>query len=271
MNITKFGPIIQPDMLPEDFDNSNINGPSVYRTPDFFHKSLDKYTMYFAHHKGKFLRLATASKITGPWRVLPDKVLPVEDFGCDHVASPDVLIYEDYIELYYHTGHEDRSPQKTYKAISTDGINFSDKQGPIGPFYWRNYIEGGNHLALAKYKNQSGISFYKSVDGSFNEIGKCIPKMRHCSLDDSHVYFSRIGDEPESIYRIEHGSTELELVLEPTEDFEIQDTIVRPSWPGSVVGERQVRDPFVFHDETGKYLFYTYRGEEGIALAKIDE
>src|SRR5512136_199163 len=47
----------------------NINGPSVIRVPSWIKKPLGKYYMYFAHHGGKYIRLAYADTLQGPWRI----------------------------------------------------------------------------------------------------------------------------------------------------------------------------------------------------------
>ena len=46
---------------------SNINGPSLIRVPDWLPNPLGKYYLYFAHHKGEYIRLAYADDLSGPW------------------------------------------------------------------------------------------------------------------------------------------------------------------------------------------------------------
>ncbi len=48
---------------------TNINGPSVIRVPDWVEDPLGKYYLYFAHHKGKGIRLAYADAADGPYTV----------------------------------------------------------------------------------------------------------------------------------------------------------------------------------------------------------
>ncbi|MEE9374673.1 MAG: hypothetical protein V3V00_16580, partial [Saprospiraceae bacterium] len=68
-------PIIHTDMharLRQEADQygyNNINGPSLIRVPDWIEKPMGKYYLYFAHHKGKFLRLAVADNVAGPWQM----------------------------------------------------------------------------------------------------------------------------------------------------------------------------------------------------------
>jgi hypothetical protein len=59
----------------------NINGPSVILVPDWVERPLGRYYMYFAHHKGSYIRLAVADDPTGPWTVYDPGVLRLEDTG----------------------------------------------------------------------------------------------------------------------------------------------------------------------------------------------
>ena len=61
----KVNPIITPGMLPSG-DGDNINGPSMIKVPDWIQSPLGKYYLYFAHHQGKYIRLAYADHPEGP-------------------------------------------------------------------------------------------------------------------------------------------------------------------------------------------------------------
>ena len=54
----------------------NVNGPSVIRVPAWIPHPLGRYYMYFAHHKGGYIRLAYANSLAGPWRVYEPGFLP---------------------------------------------------------------------------------------------------------------------------------------------------------------------------------------------------
>ena len=57
-------PIIRPGMPGlEGADGANINGPSLIRVPAWADKPLGKYYLYFAHHGGKYIRLAYATAL----------------------------------------------------------------------------------------------------------------------------------------------------------------------------------------------------------------
>ena len=85
----------------------NVNGPSVIKVPSWVKHPLGKYYMYFAHHRGTFIRLAYADSLHGPWKVYVPGVLnvsatalfrpqpdpPYEIYGVyTHVASPELSL-----------------------------------------------------------------------------------------------------------------------------------------------------------------------------------
>ena len=62
-------PIITPATHPSI--GENIQGPSLVRVPDWVEVPLGRYYLYFADHKGRYIRLAFADELTGPWTVHP--------------------------------------------------------------------------------------------------------------------------------------------------------------------------------------------------------
>ncbi len=56
-------PIIQPQM--DGRMGDNVNGPSLIRVPDWLPNPLGKYSLYFAHHRGDYIRLAYADELGG--------------------------------------------------------------------------------------------------------------------------------------------------------------------------------------------------------------
>ena len=88
-------PIITPASSPTIGDN--IDGPSLIRVPSWIERPLGRYYLYFSHHAGKFVRLAYADRISGPWKIFEPGTLRLEQApNCfDHVASPDVHIDSD--------------------------------------------------------------------------------------------------------------------------------------------------------------------------------
>ena len=73
------GPIIAPGLHPSI--GVNIQGPSAIRVPDWVAGRLGAYYLYFADHKGSYIRLAYADRPTGPWTVHPPGSLHLAQSG----------------------------------------------------------------------------------------------------------------------------------------------------------------------------------------------
>ena len=94
MRVERFStnPIITPQL--DDRIGTNINGPSLVRVPDWLPEPLGAYYLYFAHHKGKYIRMAYADDLEGPWTTYGPGVLDLQDsffansLQSHHVASP---------------------------------------------------------------------------------------------------------------------------------------------------------------------------------------
>ena len=50
----------------------------MIRAPDWIEGPLGNYYLYFADHKGRYIRLAYADKLLGPWRIYPPGSLQLE-------------------------------------------------------------------------------------------------------------------------------------------------------------------------------------------------
>jgi len=211
------GPIISPETDPSI--GHNIQGPSLIRVPDWVPNRLGRYYLYFADHKGSYIRLAYADRIEGPWTIYKPGALNIVDtpfphtpppftdqqmadykarakaIGLDveqfpdlakemttpHVASPDVHIDEKNrrIVMYYH-GLESFSQQVTRVATSSDGIHFTSGAEVLGRTYWRAFPHDGMTYALAMPGD-----VYRSANplGGF-EKGPTLfhPNMRHSAV-----------------------------------------------------------------------------------------
>jgi hypothetical protein len=278
------GPLIAPHM--DDRMGDNINGPSLIRVPGWVTDPLGKYYLYFAHHNGTYIRLAYADKVTGPWKVHEEGVLPLEVSGyLGHIASPDVHVDEEarQIRLYFHgsdTATAGGGMQTTRLAVSRDGLEFEANTETLGGPYFRMFRYQGWWYALVMpgqlLRSRDGITSFEQGPRLFT------PHMRHSAVlldgHDLHVFFSNIGDCPERILhsRIRLGpdwnawrSSEPVTVLEPELDYEgghlpnVSSLLGRARQP-----VRQLRDPAIFCDEGRIYLLYSIAGEAGIALAE---
>ena len=142
----------------------DINGPSIIRVPAWVAHPLGRYYLYFAHHKGSYIRLAYADNIAGPWKIHQPGVLDVKDTGLyrpqpdlpglaanfyTHVASPEVAVDEANHRLvmlvhgWYTAGkqwpadpgeaarwsRENGYGQYTQTTVSTDGLHFAVQPG----------------------------------------------------------------------------------------------------------------------------------------------
>lgn len=232
MNVERlFGsPIITSDLSPSIGDN--INGATLIQVPDWVPHKLGNYYLYFAHHTGRFIRLAYSDTLKGPWKIYEPGVLHLESFpyleqreGIGHIASPDIYIDHDkhQIIMYYHgllpTG-DNISPaslamlaqarqikkqdydQNTYVALSQDGLHFESKNEIIGGYYFRVFRYKGYFYSLEMYgqvrRSRNGIDNFEMGPQLFKRWD-----MRHCALlrrgDTLYVFHTIRGTAPESI------------------------------------------------------------------------
>ena len=229
-------PIIRPHL--DDRMGSNINGPSLIRAPGWIEAPLGRYYLYFADHKGAYIRLAVADRLTGPWRMHTPGTLTLgrshfateradpaalsdatrreaegameQDYLLPHIASPDVHVDHDRCEIrmYYHGMLED-GEQRTRVAVSTDGIVFEARPEVLGNSYFRVFRYEGWDYALVMpgelRRSRDGLTGFESGPVLF------CPEMRHAAVrrvgDVLDVFWSRVGDAPE---RILHSRVRLE-------------------------------------------------------------
>lgn len=228
----KENPIIRQSMLPE-LEGDNINGPTLIKVPDWVQNKLGKYYLYFAHHKGKYIRLAYADDLKGPWKIYEPGTLQLEDCICrnapvgngesvrhkgaenaddnvQHVASPDVLVDDQNKQLimYYHCPleHEGKRGQYSLRATSKDGIKFISDDVVLGESYFRVFKYKDYYYAIGRssavYRSRDGKSSFEKGPNPFSKIQN--PSMiRHTAVKISGntlwVFYSRVGDEPERI------------------------------------------------------------------------
>lgn len=229
-------PIILAELL-KGADGDDINGPSLIKTPDWLPHRLGKYYLYFAHHKGKYIRLAYADKLEGPWRIyapgtlqlsdcktcetgLPDAVNSVSvrhegaetsEDGVTHVASPDVLVDDAgrQLILYFHCPIE-KGPYKgqySLRAVSKDGIHFTADSTVLGYSYFRVFRYKDSWYSISRAgllaRSKDGVSAFEAGPNPFRGIQDKSNYLRHAAVklrgDTLFVFYSRIGDAPERI------------------------------------------------------------------------
>ncbi len=285
-------PIIRPSMPGLEGDRgANINGPSLIHVPDWLENPLGRYYLYFAHHGGRYIRLAYADYLEGPWTIHEPGTLHVEEGpGKGHIGSPDVHIDHERrtIRMYFHQPAPDDSPisgQVSFVATSEDGVNFAPRDEVLGKFYFRVIPHEGAWYAFAKNDNTDGI-IYRSENGlsGFEAGPHYRPGVRHTAPwvegDTLYLLYSLAGDRPERILlstidvsRDWHDweLSEPEIVLEPDFSYEGGNLPLEVSTYGPA-GEpvRQLRDPAIYREDGALYMLYSVAGEQGIAIARIE-
>ena len=298
------GPIIYKGMPGLEGElGDNIDGPSVIRAPSWLQEPLGKYYMYFAHHRGKYIRLAYADRPEGPWHIYRPGTLQLSQMThCfNHVASPDAVADDtnQRLVLYFHCPIESvnvKRPrpyaQLTFVATSKDGLHFEPLQEAFAAPYLKAFHYQGYTYALAMSDKKSAYpvwkrsgQFYRSATGlpPFEAGPRIIDEMRHGALfrreNILHIFYTIVGDYPERIYYTqvdlrpdwtEWTATAPIEVLRPEKDYEGADLPLKQSRGGMSAGrERALRDPGVLDDNGQLYLYYTVAGETGIAVARV--
>jgi hypothetical protein len=228
-------PIITPKTNPSI--GRNIQGPSLIQVPDWVVNPLGSYYLYFADHKGSYIRLAYANELTGPWLIyepgslhLSNSLFPTTppvapgkattdfelayspsvdrshsfhtDASTPHIASPDVHVDDrsKRIVMYFH-GLESYAKQTTRVATSTDGVNFTVLPEVLGNSYFRVFQHDTWSYALAMpgqlYRSHDGLHGFERGPMLFN------PNMRHSAVfilnNILQVFWTEVGNTPETI------------------------------------------------------------------------
>ena len=277
---------------------SCINGPVCFKVPNWIKKPLGKYYLIFSDHRGSFLRLAYTNNLNSKWSISKNKILDVKDFKkifYDHVASPEIYIDQrkKKICLYFHSrSRKHGREQMTFVAISNNGIDYKIKnKKPIAPFYFRIFKHKSEFYGLSKggdlLKSKNKFSKFKYVKNIFDKYGDKYHNkngsIRHLCLVYKQkyleIFYSKIGDKPERIFqsilhfsdnKYEWSISTTKEVLRPTKIFEGSNIKVKRSNSGAAIkNENDVRDPYILNDNNKYLLFYSVKGEKGIALAEL--
>ena len=182
----RIGVIIRPEM--DARMGRNVQGPSMIRVPDWVRGALGRYYLYFADHKGSYIRLAYAASPEGPWRMhepgsldlreslypteppvppldvsaakvdrlpgaappgTPGMLAPELEASHPHIASPDVHVdHSMHRIVMYYHGLAGYRTQRTRVAVSPDGVNFTPREALLGSSYFRVFAHGGATYAV---------------------------------------------------------------------------------------------------------------------------
>jgi len=277
---------------------NNINGPTVIKSPPWLQSPLGKYYMYFAHHHGKFIRLAYANTLQGPWMIHEPGTLRLKQTKAfkSHIASPDVHVDAEKkeIRMYFHGRAKSQKGQKTGVAVSKDGVTFAASTATIGPAYFRVFRWGGYFYAIDGhgrlhrssypdrdwYKRDIKLFSHVTVDDSYGR--RTNVRIRHPAVlvrnNTLYLFYTRKGDAPERIFAStvalhddwnQWKASKPVEVMRPQMVYEGNQYPISPSKKGKAIKVCQLRDPYVFEENGALYLFYTISGEMGIAMAEI--
>lgn len=205
-------PIISAELHPTI--GANIQGPSMIRVPNWIDGRLGDYYLYFADHKGSYIRLAYADHPTGPWTIYapgslqlaqsrflteppiasPDQVARFEarwkqtgtlmshdilsEITTPHIASPDVHVdpASQRIVMYFH-GLEDVGTQVSRVATSRNGIEFEAQPEILGPSYMRIF----SHDAMTYALTMQGGSIVRRMGCTGSSRAQCC-STRTCGI-----------------------------------------------------------------------------------------
>jgi len=286
----------------------NVNGPSLIRVPDWVERPWAKYYLYFAHHKGAFIRLAFADDLDGEWRLYEPGALQLTDSGFatkppraedltphvkdwiasggdgdyPHIASPDVIIdhASQTIRMYFH-GRLPNGEQVTKSAVSGDGIQFDTRPSVLGPPYLRVFRWRDCYYAFAfpgmLYRSPDVLTNFEPGPQLVND------SIRHgaplVKADRLYMLWTRVGDRPERILASELNTRkewrdwkiiDTQEIHRPTTSWEgAQYPLGRSEYGAAGKPENQLRDPAVFEEDGQFYLLYSIAGEQGIALGDL--
>jgi hypothetical protein len=267
---------------------TNINGPSLIKVPKWVAKPLGAYYLYFADHNGKYIRLAYADRLQGPWKIYkPGSLQLAESFFTDHIASPEVVVENELqqIRLYYHGLTLEERTQHTRVALSKDGIHFTAIKEPAGrgSAYWRLFQYDGWWYALAMpgrlFRSKDGLTAFEPGPQLFPSSPTQVHNAVLLKGDTLNVFYTRGGDTPERILfsQVKLGSDWKEWKPTPPQEFLAPET----RWEGAdlplTAGRigaidrpiRALRDPAIFQESGKTYLLYAIAGESGIAIAEL--
>ncbi len=224
-----------------------------------------------------------------------------------HVASPEVFVDEEHKRLVmwvhglYTAGKKwpveakDAGPwlrdnnyaQYTQTTTSTDGIHFAAQPGITARisyqrvFRWQGGYYSMGRLGAVGHATDPLATF--ELGPSVFAGGPYAGRVRHVALlrrgDTLYVFFTAIGDAPESIllstvnltgdWKTWKAST-AQPVIAPKEPYDCVDLPPVASSTGEIEGrERSLRDPGIFEEKGKVTLFYSFCGEQGLAAADV--
>ena len=199
---------------------ANVNGPTIIRVPPWIPKRLGTYYMYFANHRGDFIRLAYADAVTGPWKIHEPGVWHVRDSALNrpqpdsarfggfntHFASPEIFIDHAnrrvvlWAHGWYTNGEhwptEPKAAQQwanergygqfTQGAVSSDGVTFAAQPAITKESYIRVFQRGGALFGMARLgvliRGDNPLASFTIGPNAFRDTTYKTTRVRHVAL-----------------------------------------------------------------------------------------
>jgi hypothetical protein len=198
--------------------------------------------------------------------------------------------------MYFHAPAKNAPGQRTFVALSRDGLTFTPSDQPLGSFYFRAFRWRGRWYAIAKggelWRSNDGLTPFEVGPTPLSQLprqggrGDSVAErsIRHVAVrlagDSLFVYYTCVGDSPERIFRTTlplqgdwttwRPPTPPVEVLRPEAGYEGAELPARPSRPGPAAArENALRDPAVYVEQGRTYLIYSIAGEAGLAIAEL--
>jgi len=200
-------PLITLAMSPSLGDNAN--GPTVIRVPSWVNRPLGRYYMYFAHHKGLFIRLAYADSLRGPWKIHEPGVMRVEDTAF-HRPQPDPV----------------DGPPGAYTHVASPEVYVDDRRQRIVLWVHGMWTEGQRwperRADAAAWLRQRGYAQYTQVADSADGLAF---RLHPAITRQTYLRVFRHRDEFYGMARL----GQLLRAKDPLESFELGDSPFRDS------------------------------------------
>jgi hypothetical protein len=286
LTVTRHGPIITPNMLPGD-DGANINYPSLIKVPEWVANPLGRYYLYFSSHRhARYIRLAYANEITGPWTVYAPGTLTETQMQSVFVTAPEAYVDHAVHQIRLYVQTRQSGSNRTGVAAATDGISFTPVNKNIGEGYCRLFTRGIETFGLF---GDRGVQVRRSKNGIDFEDGPSLfadvpgPYVRHVGLqqlaNSLRVFFTQKLVAPE---HIRMGVVNLDApwaswsigttveIMRPEMAYEGAKEPMTISRKGPARNkEHALRDPFIYEESGRTWLIYAIAGESGLALAEL--
>lgn len=242
----------------------SITHPTLIRVPDWVEDPLGRYYLYFAHHKGGYIRLAYADDILGPWRTYGGGALALADSGfpadvetaddparalADLRGTFSIHVVRDYLLLARQAladgtvrksrgiaAAEDRMPHVASPELLVD-----DERQRLLMFY--HGLEYGTRQLSRIAESKDGIRF-TALDGTVPS-----PYVRHFEFRGRHYLLGMPGV--------------LFCASQPTGPFEARDRLLF---------EPRMRHAGLLLDGATLYVFWSRAGDapERILVSEVD-